>query len=65
VVELEIDRLRQTVEENLDVGATALAPALRSFFLTASDMWHLYGDLTRTRSVIDRDYPASTCHDIE
>src|SRR5580693_10242439 len=46
-------------------GATALALALRSFFLTASDMWHLYGDLTRTRSSLDRDNAANTCHDIE
>ena len=46
-------------------GATALAPALRLFFVTASDMWHLYCDLTRTRSALDRDCAANTCHDIE
>src|SRR5437879_13912298 len=44
---------------------TALAPALRSFFLTASDMWHLYCDLTRTWSALDRDCAANTCHYIE
>src|SRR5216684_8983110 len=46
-------------------GTTALAPALRLFFLTASDMWHLYDDLTRTWSVLDRDCAANICHDIE
>src|SRR6266436_176596 len=46
-------------------GATALAPALRLFFLTASDMWHPYGDLTRNWSALDRDCAANTCHDIE
>src|SRR5712691_11668858 len=46
-------------------GATALAPALRLFFLTASDMWHLYGDLTRNWSALDRDCAENTCHDIE
>src|ERR1700733_3239539 len=46
-------------------GTTALAPALRLFFVTASDMWHLYCDLTRTRSALDRDCAANTCHDIE
>src|SRR5882672_12395562 len=46
-------------------GATALAPALRLFFLTASDMWHLYDDLTRNWSALDRDCAANTCHDIE
>src|SRR5580704_3335904 len=46
-------------------GATALAPALRLFFLTASDMWHPYGDLTRYWSAIDRDCAPNTCHDIE
>src|SRR6202790_688612 len=46
-------------------GTTALAPAFRLFFLTASDMWHPYGDLTRNWSAIDRDYAANTCHDIE
>src|SRR6266850_10412 len=46
-------------------GAAALAPALRLFFLTASDMWHLYDDLTRTRSALDRDCAANNCHDIE
>lgn len=46
-------------------GATALAPALRSFFLTASDMWHPYCDLTRNWSALDRDCAANTCHDIE
>jgi hypothetical protein len=45
--------------------ALALASALRLFFLTASDMWHLYGALTRTWSVLDRDCAANTCHDIE
>src|SRR6266567_4165860 len=45
--------------------ATALAPALRLFFLTASDMWHLYCDLTRNWSALDRDCAANTCHDIE
>src|SRR5712671_6034879 len=45
-------------------GTTALAPALRLFFLTASDMWHLYCCLTRTRSALDRDCAANTCHDI-
>src|SRR3982074_3489129 len=44
-------------------GATALA--LRLFFLTASDMWHPYGDLTRNWSALDRDYAENTCHDIE
>src|SRR5258707_102934 len=44
-------------------GATALA--LRLFFLTASDMWHPYGDLTRNWSALDRDYAANSCHDIE
>jgi hypothetical protein len=46
-------------------GATALARAFRSFFLTASDIWHLYGDLTRNWSALDRDCAASTCQDIE
>src|ERR1700686_2447018 len=46
-------------------GATALAPALRLFFLTASDMWHPYGDLTRNWSAPDRDCAADACHDIE
>src|SRR6266581_3084016 len=46
-------------------GATALAPALRLFFLTASDMWHPYGDPTRNWSALDRDCAANTCHDIE
>src|SRR5882724_9746495 len=46
-------------------GATALAPALRLVFLTASDMWHPYGDLTRNWSALDRDCAANTCHDIE
>src|SRR5712664_2132616 len=46
-------------------GARALAPALRLFFLTASDMWHPYGDLTRNWSALDRDCAANTCHDIE
>src|ERR1700692_4114902 len=46
-------------------GATALAPALRLFFLTASDMWHPYGYLTRNWSTLDRDCAANTCHDIE
>src|ERR1700686_3230807 len=41
------------------------ATALRLFFLTASDMWHLYDDLTRNWSVLDRDCAASTCQDIE
>src|SRR6266852_2305615 len=46
-------------------GTTALAPALRLPFVTASDMRHLYCDLTRTRSALDRDCAANTCHDIE
>src|SRR6267154_4283253 len=46
-------------------GTTALAPALRLFFVTVSDMWHPYGELTRTRSAHDRDCAAITCHDIE
>src|SRR5438128_5116658 len=46
-------------------GTTALAPALRLVFFTASDMWHLYCDLTRTRSALDHDCAANTCHDIE
>src|SRR3954465_15105782 len=46
-------------------GATALAPTLRLFFLTASDMWHLYCGLARTRSALARDRAANTCHDIE
>src|SRR5712671_5666017 len=46
-------------------GATALAPALRLVFLTASDMWHPYGDLTRNWSALDRDCAANTCHNIE
>jgi hypothetical protein len=29
-------------------GTTALSPALRVCILTASDMWHLHGDLART-----------------
>ena len=45
-------------------GATALATALR-LFLTDSDMWHPYGDLTRNWSALDRDCAANTCHDIE
>jgi hypothetical protein len=28
-------------------------------------MWHLYCDLARTRSALDRDCAANTCHDIE
>src|ERR1700730_5093260 len=44
---------------------TALARALRSFFLMASDMWHLSRDVTRTRSALDRECVANTCHDIE
>jgi hypothetical protein len=35
------------------------------FFLTASDMWHPYGDLTRTRSALDRDCAADICQHIE
>src|SRR3984957_20981759 len=46
-------------------GTTALAAALRLFFLTASDMWHPYGDLTRNWSALDRDCAANTCHNIE
>src|SRR6266481_6053359 len=46
-------------------GTTALAPALRLLFLTASDMWHLYCDLTRNWSALDRDCAANTCNDIE
>src|SRR5882757_63207 len=46
-------------------AATALAPALRLFFMTASDMWHLYCDLTRNWSALDRDCVANTCYDIE
>src|SRR5260370_5529803 len=46
-------------------GATALATALRLFFLTASDMWHPYGDLTRNWSALDRACDANPCHDIE
>src|SRR3954453_1142520 len=46
-------------------GAMALAPTLRLFFLTASDMWHLYCGLARTRAALDRDRAANTCHDIE
>ena|SRR5882672_7849453 len=46
-------------------GTTALAPALRLPLVTASDMRHLYCDLTRTRSALDRDCAANTCHDIE
>src|SRR6202035_2463354 len=46
-------------------GATTLAPALRLFFLTASDMWHPYGDLTRNWSALDRNCAANNCHDIE
>src|SRR6266478_6606636 len=38
-------------------GATALAPALRLVFLTASDMWHPYGDLTRNWSALDPTVP--------
>src|SRR6266446_4415174 len=38
-------------------GATALAPALRLFFLAASDMWHPYGDLTRNWSALDTTVP--------
>src|ERR1700675_214997 len=38
--------------------------ALRLFFLAASDMWHLYCDLTRTRSALDRDCAANACLDI-
>src|SRR6266550_494004 len=41
-------------------GVTALAPALRLFLLTASDMWHPYGDLTRNWSALDRDCAAKT-----
>src|SRR6266478_2221046 len=46
-------------------GTTALAPALRLVFFTASDMRHLYCDLTRTRSALDHDCAANICHDIE
>src|ERR1700756_3606474 len=46
-------------------GTTAPAPALRLLFLTASDMWHLYCDLTRNWSALDRDCAANTCNDIE
>src|ERR1700686_2951008 len=46
-------------------GATAVAPALRLFFSTASDMWHLYCDLARTRSALDHECAGNTCHDIE
>src|ERR1700736_3728079 len=46
-------------------GATALPPAFRLFFLTASDMWHPYGDPARNWSALDRDCAAHTCHDIE
>src|SRR5882724_4824428 len=46
-------------------GTTALAPALRLFFVAASDMWHLYCDLTRTWSALDRECAAKRCHDIE
>src|SRR6266478_3901877 len=46
-------------------GTTALATALRLFFLKASDMRHLYCALTRIRSALDRDCAANTCHDIE
>src|SRR3984893_10599172 len=41
------------------------ATALRLFILTASDMWHPYGDLTRYWSALDRDCAVNTCRDIE
>src|SRR3984893_13114116 len=43
----------------------AMALALRLVFLTASDMWHPYGVVTRNWSALDRDCAANTCHDIE
>src|SRR6478609_6648282 len=46
-------------------GAAALATALRLLFLTASDMEHPCGGLTRNWSALDRDCAANTCHDIE
>src|ERR1700748_3265545 len=46
-------------------GTTALAAALLLFCLTASDMWHPYGDLTRAWSAPVRDCAANICHDIE
>jgi hypothetical protein len=45
-------------------GTTALAPALRLFFVTASDMWHPCCDLTRDWSALDHDCAANACHDI-
>jgi hypothetical protein len=35
------------------------------FFLTASDMWHPYGDLTQNWSTLHSDCAANTCHEIE
>jgi hypothetical protein len=34
-------------------------------FLTASDMWHPCGGLTRNWSALDRDCAGNTCHNIE
>src|ERR1700754_4948237 len=45
-------------------GTTALAPALRLFFVAASDMCHLYCDLTRTRLALDHDSAGKYRHDI-
>src|SRR5260370_11559180 len=42
----------------------SLAPALRLFFVTASDMRHLYCDLTRNWSALDRNCAANACHAI-
>src|ERR1700722_10103488 len=39
--------------------------ALRLLFLTASDMWHPYGELTQYWSALDRDCAANACHGIE
>src|ERR1700733_5536999 len=46
-------------------GATALAPALRLAFLTVSDMWHPYGNLTRNWSAPGCDCAANSCRGIE
>src|SRR5882762_8588327 len=46
-------------------AVTSLATSLRLFFLTASDMWHPYGGLTRNWSALDLDSAANTCRDIE
>jgi hypothetical protein len=51
--------------ENKKAGTTAPTLALRLFILTASDMWHPYGNQTRDWSALDCDCAGNASLDIE